>query len=493
MDSVLILIVGIIALLLGAGLGWLFGSKTGHSAGAQVADMLRLQLDGVAGERDGARSELADMRAALDAAKAERAALSAKLAAVEAQAMERDRAYAEAQAERDRIQDARIAELKAFNEEAKQQLSAQFGDSGAKLLGEAQRQFLDRADQRFHQAGEKNEERLKQLIAPVGESLKKYEAQVAQIESQRTDSYGELKGLIAEMKQGQERVSSEAAKLVNSLRNAPKARGRWGEQQLKNVLESCGLTEHTDFVTEVSVSDGEGGRLRPDAIIRTPGGGSLVVDAKVSLNDYQDAFSAEDESSRDAFMARHCASMRAHIDGLSRKAYWDQFAAAPDYVILFVPGEHFLAAALEHDPHLWDHAFEKRVLLATPTNLVAIARTVAGIWRQEKMGEQAREIGLLGKEMYDRLAVAAEHLKRVGAGLNSAVGNYNKFVGSFERNVLSTGRKFKELNIDAGKKDIEALDAVEALPRYGEGGFADEGEPVLLPAASDRDDPPLAD
>lgn len=483
MDGVAI-IIGLLALLIGAGLGWLLGSKTGRSAGAQVADMLRLQLDGVAGERDGARLELADMRAALDAAKAERAALSAQLAAVEAAALERDRAYAEAQAERDRIQDARIAELKAFNEEAKQQLSAQFGDIGAKLLGEAQRQFLERADQRFHQAGEKNEERLKQLIAPVGESLKKYEAQIAQIESQRTEAYGTLTGLISEMKQGQERVSSEAAKLVNSLRNAPKARGRWGEQQLKNVLESCGLTEHVDFVTEVSVADGEGGRLRPDAIIRTPGGGSLVVDAKVSLNDYQDAFAADDEATREAFLARHCTSMRTHIDGLSRKAYWDQLAAAPDYVILFVPGEHFLAAALEHDPHLWDHAFEKRVLLATPTNLVAIARTVAGIWRQEKMGEQAREIGLLGKEMYDRLAVAAEHLKRVGAGLNSAVGNYNKFVGSFERNVLSTGRKFKELNIEAGKKEIEPMDAVEALPRYGEGG----GEEIApdLPAADDQ-------
>jgi DNA recombination protein RmuC len=481
MSEIGLIILALCALLTGAAIGWLMGSKTGRSAGAQVADMLRLQLDGVAGERDGARGELADMRTMLDTAKMERAALSAKLAAVEAQALERDRAYAAAQDERDRQQDSRIAELKAFNEEAKKQLSAQFGDIGARLLGEAQKQFLERADQRFHQAGEKNEERLKQLMAPVGESLKKYEERVALVESQRTEAYGNLTGLIAEMKQGQERVSTEAAKLVNSLRNAPKARGRWGEQQLKNVLESCGLTEHTDFVTEVSVSDGEGGRLRPDAIIRTPGGGSLVVDAKVSLNDYQDAFAADDETAREAFLARHCASMRAHIDGLSRKAYWDQFAAAPDYVILFVPGEHFLAAALEHDPHMWDHAFEKRVLLATPTNLVAIARTVAGIWRQEKMGEQAREIGMLGKEMYDRLAVAAEHLKRVGAGLTSAVGNYNKFVGSFERNVLSTGRKFKELNIEAGKKDIDALDAVEALPRYGEGGFAEEGNTLPPP------------
>jgi len=355
-------------------------------------------------------------------------------------------------------------------------LSAQFGEIGQKLLGEAQAAFLQRADERFHQAGEKNEERLKQLLGPVGEKLKAYEEQVGKIEKDRTEAYGDLKGLIGEMRLGQERVSSVASGLMNSLRNAPKARGRWGEQQLKNVLESCGLSEYVDFDLETSIDVGDGLRLRPDAVIHVPGGRTLVIDAKVSLNDYQDAFDSVDDDVRAVAMARHTQSMKNHIDGLSRKAYWDQFSEAPDYVIMFVPGEHFLAAALEHEPQLWDFAFDKKVLLATPTNLVAIARTVASVWRQEGLAREAKQIGALGKEMYDRIAVAAQHLKSVGSGLSSAVNNYNKFVGSFERNVISTGRKFADLNIETGKRELEDVPVVEALPRYGDGEMSQSVE-----------------
>ena len=208
--------------------------------------------------------------------------------------------------------------------------------------------------------------------------------------------------------------------------------------------------------------------MRPDAIVRVPGGRALVIDAKVSLNAYQDAFGAVDEAERTVGLAAHAASMRAHVNGLGNKAYWSQFADAPDYVIMFVPGEHFLSAALEHDPTLWDFAFEKRVLLATPTNLIAIARTVAAVWRQEKLAAQAQEIGALGKEMHDRLAVAASKLKTVGGGLNTAVRNYNEFVSSFESRVMVTGRKFRDLNIETGARDLEALPPVEALARYGD-------------------------
>jgi DNA recombination protein RmuC len=430
MSEAIIITGAVVAALLGGlMLGWVLGGRVGR-AGAETTTQLRAMLSEVVEERDDAKDRLARLEAASE---------------------ERERGFDE--------------QLRALAE-AKDLLSAQFGAIGQKLLGEAQQAFLQRADERFHQAGEKNEERLKMLLAPVGERLKAYEEQVGRIEKERTEAYGSLTGLIDQMRQGQDRVQSEAARLVNSLRNAPKARGRWGEQQLKNVLESCGLAEHVDYVTEASVSH-EDGRLRPDAVINVPGGRSLVIDAKVSLNDYQDAFNADDEDVRDIAMARHTASMKTHIDGLSRKAYWDQFEDAPDYVIMFVPGEHFLAAALEHEPQLWDHAFEKRVLLATPTNLVAIARTVASVWRQEGLAREAKQIGALGKEMYDRIAVAAQHLKSVGSGLNSAVNNYNKFVGSFERNVMSTGRRFAELNIETGKRELEEVPLVEALPRYG--------------------------
>jgi DNA recombination protein RmuC len=438
LDPLIIVFVVILALLAGLGLGWLMGGKAAR-AGGETTLQLRAMLDEVVAERDRAKDRLARIETSLE---------------------ERERSFDE--------------QLRALGE-AKDLLAAQFGEIGQKLLGEAQQAFLQRADERFHQAGEKNEERLKQLLAPVGERLKAYEDQVGRIEKDRTEAYGALTGLIDQMRAGQERVQSEAARLVNSLRNAPKARGRWGEQQLKNVLESCGLAEHVDYVTEASVTV-EDGRLRPDAIIRIPGGRSLVIDAKVSLNDYQDGFNADDEDARQIAMTRHTASMKTHIDGLSRKAYWDQFDDAPDYVIMFVPGEHFLAAALEHEPALWDVAFEKRVLLATPTNLVAIARTVASVWRQEGLAREAKQIGALGKEMYDRIAVAAGHLKSVGSGLSSAVNNYNKFVGSFERNVMSTGRKFAELNIETGKRDLEDVPLVEALPRYGSAGEAAVGE-----------------
>ncbi len=432
MEPLIVVIAVIFALLLGLAVGWFLGGKNA-AAGAETVSSLRLSLNGVTAERDEARLRLAQVETSLE---------------------ERERSF---------------EEQKAALGEAKELLSAQFGEIGQKLLGEAQAAFLQRADERFHQAGEKNEERLKQLLSPVGERLRAYEEQVGKVEKERVEAYGNLQGLIGEMKAGQQQVRDEAARLVNSLRNAPKARGRWGEQQLKNVLESCGLSEHVDFQTEASVST-EDGRLRPDAILKVPGGRSLVIDAKVSLNDYQDAFNAADDLPRDAAMARHTASMRAHIDGLSRKAYWDQFDEAPDYVIMFVPGEHFLAAALEHQPDLWDFAFEKRVLLATPTNLVAIARTVASVWRQEGLAREAKQIGQLGKELYDRIAVAAQHLKSVGSGLSSAVNNYNKFVGSFERNVISTGRKFAALNIETGARELEDVPVVEALPRYGEQG-----------------------
>ena len=424
----------LLALLVGAALGWLYASR--ESAGAkQTLDSLRLQLDAAVKERDSNR----------DAA--------TRLAALEASQIERDKGF-----------EARIQELV----EAKEALSAQFAEISNKLLAEAQETFLKRADQRFRQSEESAGHNLKALLQPVHERLERYETTVQKVEAERRDAFGILSGQIEAMRTGTERVSAEAAKLVNALRNAPKARGRWGEQQLRNVLETCGLSEHCDFATEVSVTDGEGGRLRPDVVIRVPGGQSLVIDAKVSLNDYQDAFGAVDEEFRETHLTAHASAIRAHVNALGAKAYWSQFDDAPDYVVMFIPGEHFLTAALEQDPTLWDYAFDKKVLLATPTNLIAIARTVAAVWRQERLAKEARQIGELGKELYERLAKAAEDLRKVGSGLATAVNNYNGFVASFETRSLVTARKFRELNIEPGRRDIEVLTPVEALPRYAD-------------------------
>ena len=453
-----LVLAAMLALALGLVIGWLVaGRRAGTLASdlavantrAADADLVRQARDAVERERNQAMQDLATLRAQAAERQAAHDALARELrdlraaahdlAALRAQSAEREAAHAQALAE------------------AREAMAAQFGAAAAKVLESAQTQFLEQAGARFTASEAAQGQKLAALLQPVDERLRRYEEGVAKVEAERRDAFGDLKGQIEQMRLGQERVSTEAAKLVNSLRNAPKSRGRWGEQQLRNVLESCGLAEHTDFRMEVSVDDGEGGRLRPDAIVRVPGGKSLIIDAKVSLNAYQDAFGALDDAERRTGLAAHAAAIRAHIGGLSAKSYWAQFDDTPDYVIMFIPGEHFLSAALEFDHELWQFAFDKRVLLATPTNLVAIARTVSAVWRQEKLAREAHEIGALGKELYQRLAVMGGHVARLGKNLDTAMGAYNAFVGSLESQVLTSARRFETLNIDRGGKSIETL------------------------------------
>jgi DNA recombination protein RmuC len=434
MDAPL-LIVGVIALLLGSLIGWLLA---GRQAGALTAER-----DGLA-ERF--KAAVTDLAAEAEARKAADLQLSALLAEQKA---------------RDAAHDAQIAQLQG----AQAALTAQFREVGQAMLGEAQKAFLERAEERFRQSEESAGQNLKALLTPVHDRLQKYEEAVGKVEAERQNAFGLLHGQIAAMREGTERVSSEAAKLVNALRNAPKARGRWGEQQLRNVLESCGLSEHADFQTEVSVADGEGGRLRPDVVVKVPGGQNLIIDAKVSLNAYQDAFGAVDEGEKAAHLTAHAAAMKAHVNLLGAKSYWNQFDDTPDFVVMFVPGEHFLAAALDQDAELWDYAFERKVLLATPTNLIAIARTVAAVWRQEKLAGQAREIAALGKELYARMSVMGAHIARVGKNLDQATGAYNAFVGSFESQVLTQAKRFEALDVETGGKEIPTLPVAEQSAR----------------------------
>jgi DNA recombination protein RmuC len=210
-----------------------------------------------------------------------------------------------------------------------------------------------------------------------------------------------------------------------------------------------------------------------------------VIDAKVSLNAYQAAFEADDDAERARHLDLHAKAMRGHVQTLGTKAYQTQFEDAPDYVVMFVPGEHFVAAALEQDPELWDFAFRNKVLLATPTNLVAICRTVAQVWRQDGLAREAQEIGRIGAELYERLRTAADHLKRVGGGLETAVNNYNKFVGSFERNVLTSARRMQEKGIEIGKAEIPDVPLVESAPRYGASDTP--AMPQLVDTANDED------
>jgi DNA recombination protein RmuC len=449
MDTTAIVLI-FVALALGALAGWFFGSRP-------VADWRGRHV-----ERE---TECKALNEKLSRMVPELATMSERAARADALALSLDALREENSALKAR--EAGFAEKERLLEESRLNLLKEFENTGAKVLGAAQEKFLATAAERLGHSEKASEEKLKALLEPVGSRLKAYEEQVAGLEARRVDAFGQLTGLIESMKLGQEQVRREAQRLGNSLTNAPKARGRWGERALQNVLEQCGLAEHTDFTLEHSMDTDEG-RLRPDAIVNVPGQRKLVIDAKVSLNAYLAAFEADDVVERRRNLDLHAKSMRGHVQTLGAKSYQSQFDEAPDYVVMFVPGEHFVAAALEHDPELWDFAFRNKVLLATPTNLVAIARTIAQVWRQDTIAREAVEIGKAGAELYDRLAVAAEHMKRVGGGLETAVNNYNMFVGSFERNVLSAGRRLKDKGIEIGKREIETVPLVESAPRYVE-------------------------
>jgi DNA recombination protein RmuC len=448
MDSALLIIV---AVAVGLALGWYLGSRQ--------AAAFRNERD----ERlDDFRRAIADLAAAEERAR-QVPALQEQLDLVRqtcSEAQQRCASLSSAQEERERAFQAQIEQMK----EAREALSAQFSEIGGRLLGEAQKNFLERADARFNQAGTMHEEKLKALLQPVEATLKRYEEGLSQVEKERVGSYRELREAVELVRTGQTQVKEETARLVSALRHSPKSRGRWGEQSLKNVLEQAGLSPYADFQTEVSV-DTDDGRLRPDVIVKLPGGRKLIIDAKCSLNAFLDASEEVDETVKSAHLKAHAQSIRNHAQQLGGKNYWDRFGDAADYVVMYIPGEHFLTAALEQDDRLWEWAFERRVLLATPTNLVAIARTVASVWRQEKLAEEAAEIARLGKELHARLATMGSHIARLGRNLDLATGAYNSFVGSLESQVLTQAKRFEALEVSSGAKEIEPLPMIDTVPR----------------------------
>lgn len=479
MDSLAALLIPV-ALLIGLAVGWLLKGKALAPLTAEKADLAG-KLDIATAQRNGAIAELAvekervaqgmSQLARLESAQAAseqriealQAAASQRIEAIQTEREAALRELAALQSDihaRTQAFEQQIAALK----DAKEQLSAQFSEIGGKLLESAQTQFLTRADQRFAQASEKSEAQLKTLLNPVETTLKRYEEGLARVEKDRVGSYAELREAVQQVHLGQGQVREETAKLVNALRAAPKTRGRWGEQQFKNLIETAGLSPFVDFKEEVSVAV-EDGRLRPDFVINLPGDQQMVVDVKCSLVAYLNAVDQVDPALRDAHMLDHARAMRTHADALGRKAYWEQFDKAPDFVIMYVPGDNFVTAALEADMELWERAAKNRVIICGPATFLPLARTLAGHWRQAKMQEQAREVADLGKQLYERLATAATHLKRLGSGLTSAVDNYNKFVGSFDRSVLPAGRRFRDLNVETGGKEIEAVEPLELLIR----------------------------
>jgi DNA recombination protein RmuC len=347
----------------------------------------------------------------------------------------------------------RVAELSA-RLGAQPDLETTFRSLSAQTVQES----LERIDAEARRREELSREALANLVKPIRESLEKVDVQSQALENQRREAYGSLSTQVRLLAESQEKLVSETGSLVTALR-APAARGRWGEMQLRRVVEMAGMLSHCDFTEQTSVTVDDR-RLRPDLIVRLPGGKNIVVDAKVPLEAYLRAIEADDEETRSARLGDHVNQIRQHIQKLSQKSYWEQFQPSPEFVVLFIPGEAFYSAALMHDPALLEEATGKRVIVATPTTLIALLRAVAHGWHQETVAESARAVSELGREVYTRIATMGEHLAKLGGKLDGAVTAYNETIGSLERRVLPATRKLADHGA-GGTKEIEPLEPLD--------------------------------
>ncbi len=354
----------------------------------------------------------------------------------------------------------RNRQLEATREDANALIRAQAAESA----GVVAEQLVARANETFQSHQQLAHSQLEGQLKPVAEVLAKFELQVQAIEARRAEETGRLKEQISQLMRASQETQFEARKLAAALRRGAGVQGRWGEQTLRNVLEAAGLNSRFDFTEQTSV-DTEDGRRRPDVCVRMPGGGMFVIDAKCSLNAFLEAQDALEEPAREAALVRHAQSVKTHMTGLSAKAYWDQFDASPDFVAMFVPGDGFLAAALDRLPDLMTEAMDRKVILVTPTTLFALCKAVAYGWRVEDQAKGAAKTAELGRELYKRLSVMGGHASALGKALESAVGRYNSFVGSLESQVMTQARRFEELAVDHEGKELPELGPVETAVR----------------------------
>ena len=383
---------------------------------------------------------------------------------------------------RERGQAMTLRERLRLQEENRGQMTDMLRAQAAQSASVVADELVKRADESFKNRDLLAQARLAEQLKPVAETLAKVQEQVAAVEKSRAEDNGGLKAQITALMQASVATQDEARKLSAALRRGAGVQGRWGEQTLRNVLEAAGLNKRFDFEEQFSV-DTEEGRRRPDVKVQMPGGGVFVIDAKCSLNAFMDAQEATEDTVREAAWTRHAASVRNHMQSLSAKTYWDQFAAdgSPDFVAMFVPGDSFLVAALERLPDLMTEAMDKRVLLVTPTTLFALCKAVAYGWRVEDQAKGAAKIAELGRELYKRVATMGSHALALGKALDTAVGKYNSFVGSLESQVLTQARRFEELSADHEGRDMPELTPIETSVRPVT-KFVSEGS--LPPAAT---------
>jgi DNA recombination protein RmuC len=456
---ILMLLVGV---ALGGGAVWLlFKAKTAAAydrgrgeASAETAALAEKVIG-----RDGTIEELRNRLAEKDASLVD---LQRQVTALSSKAAELNQALIEQQKQ--------AREKLALLDDAKRQLADAFKALAADALKSSNTSFLELAKtqlEKFQESAkgdlEKRQTAIDELVKPVKDSLVKVDAKLQEIEKSRIEAYSGLTEQVRSLSESQKDLRSETANLVKALRR-PQARGRWGEIQLRRVVEMAGMLEHCDFVQQVS-TDTEDGRLRPDLVVKLPGHKNIVVDSKAPLEAYLEAIEAADDESRAAKFKDHARQVRNHIAALGRKSYFEQFDFTPEFVVLFLPGEVFFSAALEHDPALIELGVSQNVIIATPTTLIALLRAVAYGWRQEVLAENAKAISELGQEIYKRLSDLGEHIQRLGKGLSAAVNAYNSAVGSLESRVLVSARRFKDLGASAIGAEIEEIPQIEISSR----------------------------
>ncbi|MBI4179784.1 DNA recombination protein RmuC [bacterium] len=451
-----------IFLTLGLALGLLIGWFIALYRTRASADRALMDLDGRA---RASQAQADELRKQIESLRAEAAQLQDALRKADS-----ERAAAA------RVEDAEraILEQKGMLDEARTKLSDAFKSLAADALSRNNQNFIDLARQVFgslqKEASTDLEHRkaaIEDLVRPLKETLDLYQRESQVMEEKRLREYSAVGEQLRSLAGAQATLQGETAKLVNALR-APQVRGRWGEITLRRCAELAGMANHCDFFEQQSV-ESENGRLRPDMIVKLPAGREVVVDSKVPLEAYLLALEARTDDEREKAQQSHVEQIKRHVSQLSNKEYWDQFESAPEFVVLFIPNDSFLAAAAERDPALVEHALAKRVVIATPSTFIALLRAVAYGWRQEQVAENAKEISRLGEELHDRMAVLAEHLQHIGDSLGRSVEAYNKAVSSVETRVLPSARRFKTLGAGS-KKDIVELEPVEITPRHLEPG-----------------------